>query len=399
MFQALGYRNFRLYWTALLLSILGRNVEHVAQSWLVLELTHSPLMLGIAGLSHAVPNIALALIGGVIADRFNRKLLFAVTEGALALLYFYLGTLIVFGWVRVWHVLVFAFFSGCVRAVDQPTRQALLPHMVPRGEMTNAVALTNTVWQLSRLVGPAVGGMLIYLFGVASAFYAGGVSFFLALALVLGIDAVQTIMDTKRRGLLQSIGDGLDFIRRDEVFYILIGMAFFNGLFGLSYVTLMPVFARDILDVGSRGYGFLQTSGGAGAIVGTLVVATLAHSPRKGRQAITGSVVFGLLLMAFSFSSSYPLSLGLIFLGGLANEVYIVLISTILQLKLPDELRGRVMGIFGLTWSFTPLGGTLAGAIAEFAGAPAAVALGGFLVAAMGLLVALTRPGIRELRA
>ena len=397
MFTALRHRNFRLYWIALVSSILARMLHHVAQSWLVLELTNSPLMLGVVSLSNALPASLLMMFGGAIADRADRKRLFLATEAIMACFYFVIATLITTGVIQVWHIIVFGFLAGCVRAIDQPTRQAILPQVIPREHLVNAVALANTVWQLAHLVGPAIAGMLIYLYGVGSTFYVGGVGFLVTVALVFAIHVNPAAPLKSKRGFLGQMLEGLDFIRTHEIFRSFIALSVFNGIFGMSYIILMPVFARDILEVGSRGFGFLQATGGAGSVLGALTVAYLAHSGKKGLQTIIGASAFGLLLIGFGFSTWYPLSLGLIFLVGWANDLYLTTIGSVLQLHLPDHLRGRVMAIYGLTWSLMPLGGMIAGAVAEVAGAPVAVAICGSLVMAMALALPIAVPRIRQL--
>ena len=202
---------------------------------------------------------------------------------------------------------------------------------------------------------------------------------------------------SSKKGFLGQILEGLNFIRSNEIFYSLIALSIFNGIFGLSYVILMPIFARDILEVGSRGYGFLQTSGGAGSVLGALTVAYLARSGKKGWQITFGAMAFGMLLIGFAFSTWYPLSLGLLFLVGWANDLYLTTTGSVLQLRVPDQLRGRVMAVYGLTWSLMPLGGMIAGTIAEFAGAPVAVATCGFLVTSMALGLAVAVPRVRRL--
>ncbi|MFQ5902394.1 MAG: MFS transporter [Candidatus Binatia bacterium] len=397
MLGALRYRNYRFYWVGQLASVLAQNMEIIAQGWLVLQLTNSPLMLGLTGLTHAIPTIVLTLVGGVVADLTDRRRIMIFTQGSMSVLFFILATLVVTAKVSMWHVLLFAFLSGCLRAFDRPSRYALLPQMVPREEIANAVALGSSIWQICRLVGPAVAGMLIYLYGVGPTFYVSSLSCLAAVILWFLISLDRHTFGESKRGLIQYMLDGLNFIRGNEIFYTLIGMTFFNSVFGMSYVILMPIFARDILHVGSQGYGFLQTVTGAGALAGTLTVAYLAGSRLKGWQTIIGAVTFGTMIIGFAFSPWYPLSLGLVFFIGLANQVYMTTINTILQLKLPDQLRGRVMGIYGLTWDLMPVGGTISGTIAEYAGAPVAVAIGGFFVATMALSVALYLPQVRRL--
>jgi MFS family permease len=395
--NALRHRNFRLYWFGQLASVLAQNMEGVAQSWLVLELTDSPLMLGLTGLTFAAPTIMLTLLGGVIADRADRRYIMIISQVGFAFNFLIIATLVVTGWIALWHVMALAFLSGCIRAFDRPSRMALLPQMVPKEDIPNAVAVGGTIWQLNRLVGPAVAGMLIYLIGLGATYY---FCFFASLGAVCLWHAIRLEHQPTAAspgGLLQHMMDGLNFIRKNEIYYTFIGMTFFNSVFGMSYLILMPVFARNVLSVGSQGFGFLQSAGGAGALCGVLAVATFAHSGGKGRQAIGGAIIFGVLLILFALSRSYALSLVLACALGIASQFYLTTINAILQVNLPDQLRGRVMGIYGLVWDLMPVGGIIAGTIAEFAGAPVAVAMGGAFVALMALAVAVLLPNVRRL--
>jgi predicted MFS family arabinose efflux permease len=282
--------------------------------------------------------------------------------------------------------MLLAFISGSIRAFDRPSRMALLPQMVPREDIPNAVAIGGTIWQLCRLLGPAAAGMLIYLFGVGPTFIACSLASFAAVGLWLAIRTVQPAFAASS-GLLTHMMEGINFIRKNQLYYTLMGMTFFNSVFGMPYLILMPVFARDLLQVGSQGFGFLQTAGGAGALIGTLSVAAFSDTRRLPLQAARGATLFGVLLLVFAFSRLYPLSLALAFVLGMVSQFYITAINTVLQLNLPERLRGRVMGVHGLTWDLMPVGGMIAGAIAEFAGAPAAVAVGAVFVAGLGLWV------------
>ena len=395
--SALRHRNYRLYWFGQLSSVLAQNMEGVAQGWLVLELTNSPLLLGVTGLAFAAPTIALTLLGGVIADRADRRRIMILSQGVSAATFFLLATLILLEWIALWHVIVFAVLSGCVRAFDRPSRMALLPQMVPKEDIANAVAVGGTIWQLNRLVGPAFAGMLIYLIGIGPTYYFCFAASLSAVVLWLGIRLTAQAAAPSTGGVMQHMAEGLNFIRKSEIYFIFIAIIFFNSAFGMSYLILMPVFARNVLDVGSQGFGFLQSFGGAGALVGVLAVAWFSHSRSKGVQALAGALVFGVLLILFAASKSYPFSLALAFALGVASQFYMTTISTVIQVNLPNELRGRVMGIYGLAWELMPVGGMIAGAIAEFAGAPLAVGFGGFMVAAMALLVAIFYPSVRRL--
>jgi MFS family permease len=395
--SALRHRNYRLYWLGQLTSVLAQNMEHVAQSWLVLELTESPLLLGLTGLAFAIPTITLTLLGGVIADRADRKRIMIVSQMAAAANFYVLATLILTHWIQLWHVMAVAFLSGCIRAFDRPSRMALLPQMVPQEEIPNAVAVSGTIWQLNRLVGPALAGLLIYLIGIGPTYFFCCFASLGAVFLWMGIHFDHRPTAVPSGGMLQYMMGGLNFIRTNEVYYTFIGMTFFNSVFGMSYLILLPVFARNVLSVGAQGFGFLQSAGGAGAIFGVLCAAYLAQSGVKGRQTIASAVIFGVLLMLFALSTSYPLSLLLAFALGISSQFYTTVINAILQVNLPDQLRGRVMGIYGLAWELMPVGGMIFGAIAEFAGAPIAVAIGGAFVASMALAVAALFPNVRRL--
>ena len=275
MFSALRYRDFRLYWSGLLLSVTGFQILMVAQGWLIYELTDQAKFLGILGLVMAVPTITLNLVGGVVADRLDQRRLTIATQGASAVLVGVLATLTLLDIVQVWHVLVIAFISGAVLAFDNPARMSLYPHLVDRKDLMNAVALNSSVWQGTRIVGPALGGLLIAKFGTASAFYvtSGG---FLAMVMVLISIHVPPIPRSRGGNMLQNMGEGLRFVQGNSVFMFLIGLTFFNSFFGMSYVFLLPVFAEDILDVGAQGLGYLHAASGLGALLMTFVAASMA---------------------------------------------------------------------------------------------------------------------------
>ena len=316
--SALRHRNYRLYWFGQLASVLAQNMESVAQSWLVLDLTDSPLLLGLTGLMFAAPTIALTLLGGVVADRTDRRRIMIISQGISASMFCLLAVLIVLQRIALWHVMSLAFLSGCVRAFDRPSRMALLPQMVPKEDIPNAVAVGGTIWQVNRLLGPAAAGLLIYSLGVGATYFFCFCASLSAVTLWLGIRLQPVPPAAAAGGVLQHMAEGLNFIRNNQIYYAFIGMIFFNSVFGMSYLVLMPVFARTVLAVGSQGFGFLQSAGGAGALIGVLAVAWFAHSRGKGAQAIFGAAVFGVFLIVFALSRSYLLSLIMAFLLGAA---------------------------------------------------------------------------------
>jgi MFS family permease len=348
-------------------------------------------------LTFTIPTVALTLIGGAIADRADRRRIMILAQAGSAMIFLVLTALVIFNWVALWHVMVLAFFTGCVRAFDRPSRMALLPQMVPKEDIPNAVAIGGTIWQLNKLVGPAIAGMLIYWVGIGATYLVCFLASATAIGLWLGISLQGRPVQSTSRGLLKDMAEGLIFIRQNEIYWVFIGMTFFNSVFGMSYVIMMPVFARNVLHVGAQGFGFLQSAGGGGALAGVLFAAYLSHRRGKGLQAINGALVFGVTLILFAMSNWFTLSLIAAFALGMAGQFYMTTIHAILQMNLPNELRGRVMGIHGLAWELMPIGGLIAGAIAEFAGAPAAVAFGGVMVGGMAFVVAIAMPTIRRL--
>jgi MFS family permease len=397
IFSALRHRNYRFYWVAQFPSVLAQNMQHVALAWLVLQMTNSPAMLGITGLTHVIPNVLLTLLGGALADRMDRKRLLLATQGGTAFLFFVLGTLVVTEAVQVWQVLVMAFLLGGVRAFDHPARAALLPMVVPIEEIPNAVPLGNIVWSGTRLVGPAAAALLIAFVGIGQTFYVASAFFIVAMALFVQIRIAPFVAEQRQANLLRDIAEGLSYIRRNQVVAALIGLVFFDSIFGLSFTIMLPVFARDILQVGVQGLGLLEFAAAAGALGVTFVIAALARAKGNGWRILSGGAAFGLLIIVFAYSESFLLSLVVLFLMGAANQVYMTLANTSLQLILPNEFRGRVMGLWGLTWSLMPLGGAMAGGIAEYWGAPLALAIGGALVTLFAVVMAVTLPRVREL--
>ncbi|MCI0439774.1 MAG: MFS transporter, partial [Chloroflexi bacterium] len=253
---AMRYPAYRQYWFGTLASVSGFQMFTASQFWLIHKLEESPLFLGYVGLANAIPAIALNLFGGVFADKLNQRRLIMTTQTIVASLIFLLATLTLTGVVNVWHVLGIAFITGAVNAFDQPARQALYPHLIERKVMTSAVALNSSIWQGTRIVAPAVAGLIIGFAGIAESFYVAGAGF-LAMAIVIAMLSVPRIERGATAGTGRSMLEGVKFIKGNSIFSFLIGMTFFNSFFGMAYVVMMPVFAEDILGQGPSAYGAL----------------------------------------------------------------------------------------------------------------------------------------------
>ena len=397
---ALRYPAYRAYWLGLLASVSGFQMFRVAQGWLIYEITGSPWSLGLIGAANAIPAIFFNLFGGVFADRLDKRRLIISTQIITGSLIFILATLTLFGQVEAWHVMLVALLAGGVEAFDNPARQALYPHLIDRKVMMSAVAMNSTIWQGTRIIAPGIAGILIDLINTESALYISG-SGFVVLAVVMGQLKIPPIPRGSQGSPLQDIKDGLKFIRVNSIFSFLIGMTFFNSFFGMAYVMLMPIFAVDILEVGAKGQGILLGMTGAGALVNTLYMGARGNIPNRGLTIIGGAVLFGLAVAAFALTSEYvgsmTLAMILMFVMGVFNSVYMITIQSSLQIMVPDRMRGRVMGFYGMTWSIMPLGGLQASALTSLFTAPIAIAAGGIAVALFALGPAAVNSGVRNL--
>jgi MFS family permease len=398
---ALHYAGYRAYWLGLLASVGGFQMLRFGQSWLIYQLTGSPLALGYVGLASGVSAIGLNLFGGVFADKFDQRRLIMTTQGLTAGLIFVLATLTLLDAVQIWHVVVIAFGVGAVEAFDGPARQVLYPHLIDRRVMASAVALNSAVWQGTRIIAPAVAGFIIAWAGTAVAFYLAGLGFLTMATMTYGL-RVSRITRKGRGSAAHDILEGLTFIRQNAAFSFLIAMTFFNSFFGLAYITLMPVLAVDILHVGAKGQGLLMSVGGVAALLTTLWLSSRSNVGSKGWLIIGGGVMSGLSVAALGLTSafvgSFPLALAIMFVIGICNTTYTTSIQSSLQMLVPDGMRGRVMGFYGVTYNIVPLGGMLAGALANLITAPLAIAVGGLAVAAFAIGPAMMNVEIRNLR-
>ncbi|MDP6715707.1 MAG: MFS transporter, partial [SAR202 cluster bacterium] len=397
---ALKYPAYRSYWFGTLASVVGFQMLQASQFWLVHTLEDSPLFLGYVGLANAAPAILLNLFGGVFADRLDNRRLIMVTQTLLASLIFLLATLTLTSVVEVWHVLGIAFVAGAVNAFDQPARQALYPHLIDRSVMMSAVALNSSIWQGTRIVAPAIAGMIIATAGIAASFYVAG-SGFAIMVLVMSTLKVPHFERSASKGTGRDMLEGIKFIKDNSIFSSLIALTFFNSFFGMAYVILMPVFAEEILGRGATAYGMLLSVSGASSLATTVFMGTRTNLNGKVWVLIGGAVLSGVSIAVFALTAevfkSFCLAMSLMFIIGIFNSMYRISIMSSLQMLVPDQMRGRVMGFYGMTYSLMPMGGMQASAVATVVGAPIAIALGGMAVSTFAVGLVLANPKIRGL--
>ena len=387
---AMAYPAYRAYWLGTLASVIGFQMLNFSQFWIMRELTESPLYLGYVGLANAVPAIVLNIFGGVLADKLDRKKLISITQTVNGALILILSGLTFAGVIQAWHVIALAFLAGAINAFDQPARQALYPSLIDRAVMMNAVALNSAIWTGTRIIAPAIAGIIIYLTNTGTSFLISALGFFTMAAIVLSLSIPKDQSDISQSPKKNDLFEGIRFIWKNNIFLILICITFFNSFFGMSYIPMMPVFGVDILEVDADKLGILMGLSGVGALMATMIIGRTGNFKQKGLLIIVGSLLFGISITVFAFTSmqygNYYVALALLFIVGASSSTYMISIMSSLQMLVPNHMRGRVMGFYGITWSIMYLGGMYVGSLARYIeedgnGVPIAVAIGGFFVA------------------
>ncbi|MGH7871058.1 MAG: MFS transporter [Candidatus Binatia bacterium] len=394
---AFRYRDFRLFWISLFISNIGTWMQMTATNWLLYELTDSPLQLGMNGVFRAAPAIALGVISGTFADRYNRKRLMLVTQLVLAAIALGLGLLDHTGHIEAWQIYAFTFVSSAVGTFDGPARQALFPSLVPRAVLPNAVALNSLLWKGAALLGPTFGGIAISAMGIAGAFYANAASFLAVVVALLMMHAPSPAVE-KRRDFVAETKAGLTYIASQPIILGLSIMEAFSSVFGLDH-AMLTILARDVFRVGAAGFGFLQSARGLGAVVGSSLFIALGQRAAQGRTLLISAVLYGAGFALFGIATNFPLALALLALVGATDAIWSAARSTMVQLITPDKMRGRIMGLFQLSnRGLHPLGQMETGLVVPIMGAREATFAGGIIISVMTLLTVWRVPEIAKFR-
>ncbi|MEP6741704.1 MAG: MFS transporter [bacterium] len=406
MFRALSHRNFRLFWTGAFLSNCGTWMQAVAQGWLVLQLTNSAFWLGLDAFMATIPGFFLTLLGGVFADLVDRRRLLIYTQVVAGLAALGLATLVWTGLVNRWMVLGFSFVTGCCMALASPSYLAMTFDLVGREDLANAIALNSTQFQLSRVVGPALAGVGFALFGLAGCFYVNGLSFgavVISLSMVrLGANShavgapSHSVKD--RRALWTDLIEGLSYVRNRPRVSSLLMISSVNSLFGAPYFSMIPIYARDIFHLGATGLAWLMGTAGGGAFCGALLLTYLGDFRRKGWFVLGGSLLFGAFLTAFALSKDLTITCVFLFCLGFGIVTSVAVTNTLLQKLVTDEMRGRVMSMFILSFIGTmPVGNIIAGWASHRFGAPHTLAVGGLVIVLFATAMIFFNRRLREL--
>lgn len=372
-------------------------MQSVAQQWLVYRLTGSAALLGLVGFLGQIPVFLLAPIGGVLADRFPKRNIVVVTQTIFMFLAFVFALLTLTHRIRPWHIPLLALLFGLVNAVDVPARQAFVPEMVPRELLLNAIALNSAMFNVARIIGPAIAGIVVAAIGEGWCFLANAVSYIAVIVGLLMMDTPNTVPSSATANPLERLLEGLRFVARTSPIRAILLLLALVSVMGMSYTVLMPIFADRILKGGAKGLGILMSASGVGALLGALLLAMRESIRGLGKRAAFGAIGFGVSLVLFSLSRSFWLSAILMVPAGFFMITQMASSNTLVQTLSPDELRGRVMSVYAMMFmGMAPFGSLLAGTLAHWLGAPATVALGGSTCIIGGLLFARQLPQLRQ---
>ncbi len=396
-FAALKYPNYRLWFQGQLVSLFGTWMQTTAQGFLVFELTHSPKYLGYVGFASGIPTWLLTLYGGVIADRVSRRTLMTITQSVMMVLAFILAALTYLHIVQPWHIIALAFCLGVANSFDAPARQAFVSELVPREDLTNAIALNSTMFHSATAVGPAAAGLAYALFGPGMCFTINGVSFIAVIVALQMMKLRPWVPPTRSLSVVSELKEGLRYVASQPVVRVLIASVAVTSMLALSLTTLVPAWAVKVLGGNAATNGFLLSARGAGSLAGALLIATLGQINYRGRLVMLGAMTYPVLLFAFAYVRWLPLSL-LTLAGAGAGMIFVMnLANAIVQTAVPDQLRGRVMGSY--TWiffGFMPLGALWVGMVAEHLGEPEAVMINAVMALAFAVSVWFLFPRLRD---
>jgi MFS family permease len=395
---AFSSRDFRTLWLGAFASTVGTWMQKVAQSWLVFTITGSTFFLGLDDFLGQLPILLFTLIGGVIADRHDRRQLLLGSQCVQMTSAFVLAALVYWDAVRVWHILSLSFVTGLAQAFGGPAYQSLIPSLIKKEDLPNAIALNSIQFNLARVIGPLLAGATLAAWGTAACFGLNGLSFLIVIVALLSL-TVKHVPPSARQGLRHELQDGLSYVRGHHALVGLTTLAFLVTFLGLPLLTFLPVIAKEVFAQDMAGYSRMMAWSGGGAVSGALVVAWLGKFRHMGRTLLAVQIVFGLLVIAFATSRVLWASHLLLFACGAALIMVFSLTSSLVQLIVPDRLRGRVMGIYMVAFrGGMPLGSLAAGYAATRVSAPWVLAANGaLLVLVAAYFFGIDRRGVRDL--
>jgi MFS family permease len=398
-FASMRYPNYRLWFAGQLASLIGTWMQSTAQGFLVYELTHSPAYLGVVAFAAGIPSWLFTLYGGVVSDRVPRRTVLMLTQTAMMILALILAGLAFTHLVQPWHIVVLAFLLGVANAFDAPARQSFVLEMVDREDLSNAIALNSTMFNSATVVGPAVAGITYAAIGPAWCFLINAISFVAVIAALARMKIAPQPKRARGPGALAELRRGLGYVRHEPTVRLLIGIAAFVSMVGMGYVALMPAWAVSVLGGNSATNGWMQSARGLGSLVSALMIASLGRFRWKGRLLTAGLITLPVVLILFSFVRSTPIALLLLVGAGWAFMALFNMLNALIQSTVPDDLRGRVLSIYSLSFfGLMPIGSLIAGEVASLVSEPFTVLASSALLILFAAWLWVRAPQIRALK-
>jgi MFS family permease len=398
IFTAFRYRDFCQVWAGNFLSNIGTWMQNVAQGWLVLQLTNSAFWVGMVSFAAAAPLLVFTILGGVIADHVDRRKMLMASQFVMMFSALALATLTYTHRAQVHHVLWLAFLTGLAASLAAPAQQAIVPMLVPREHLTNAIGLNSAQFNMSRVLGPTIGGFFMAWFGPAGNFALNGLSFLALIFALVALRLKQEEVPDDGTGLARKLAAGFRYVWERSAMKLLVVLICITAFLGIPYFSFIPVFARDICSVGERGLGLLMASQGLGSFFAALTIAYLGNPKRRGALMAISGIVFFCAVIAFSFSHTFGLSAVMLFIAGYSMIIMVALINTRLQHSAEEEMRGRTMSIYATAYlGLPPVGSFVAGVLTKWISAPHAIAAMAAAGLGVFLLIFGTHQELRDL--
>ena len=399
-FASLRNRDFRYLWAGTCFLSGGLWIQQVSLGWAIYEMTRSSILLGALNGLRFLPFLIFSPLAGVAADRSDRRKLMITTQWFVLVTALAMGVVVSLDLLEVWHLFAFTLVTGVVWSFSEPVRQALIPDVVPRAELMNAVALNSAAFNFTKIIGPSVGGVLIVLFGLAGNFYIQSASYLFVMWMIYRMHIPERVRDANRSSVLSNLREGIRYVWSEPVVFSILATAMIPRLFAMPYQALMPIFQKDVLQVGADGLGMMMAAPGLGAMLVMLSVAHFANRVnRPGLLMIAALVLQGAFLILFALMRTLPLALLTLVVVGGFQVLFMSISNMVLHMTVPDQLRGRVMSIYMLDRGITPAGALMAGVSAHFIGAPYTVMGMGAMVLALAAVVVAFLPSLRKVRA
>ena len=397
-FSSLRHADFRYLWTGTVMMSAGQWVQQVTLGWLLYDLTGNSVLLGALNGLRALPFLVTGPMAGVAADRMDRRKLLIGTQWVLIATAVIFGALVWSPYLHVWHIFVFTLITGVAWTVTEPVRMSLIPSAVPKDELANAVAINSGGFNMMKVIGPALGGALIAWVGAAENFFVQAVAYAGVLWMIYRMNVPPQRAEARHTSALANLKEGFAYVWSTPAVFALMALAYVPRIFAVPYQTLMPVFQKDVLKIGPEGLGLLMAAPGIGAVMAILTLASMGNRIKRQGRFLVGSIfVLGAAIILFSQITWFPLALATLVIVGIFQMFFLASTATMLQMIVPDELRGRVLSLYMLDRGFMPLGALFAGTSAHFIGAPRTVAIMGTIVIVLTALVAWRIPAIRQL--